>query len=162
MDEKTCNIHHNWHVGINRTVDAVGYDRARFMYKAKEIAEESSRLPYWFAKERTGTMPQLHRQCSHSGAEVIPDNHLTCCLGVECRKCEFLLTLEKESLGIAPEEMDRIKTWTCIAHIMQEGAKGFVDTSEGFILTTDDRMFWDNVYRNMAMTDDLEKENENE
>jgi hypothetical protein len=154
MDEKTSKIHHDWHVGINQAVDHLGYDKARFMYDAKEIAEESERLPYWFARERTGTLPKSHQQCSHSEPEVMADNHLTCCLGVECRKCEFLLSLDAHAQDIPPEEMDKIKTWTCISHIMRENAKGFVDTSEGMVLTTSDRLFWDGVYRSLAAGDD--------
>jgi hypothetical protein len=148
-------IRHNWHVGINKTVhgDGVGWEKARWMYTAKELDEESKRLPYLFMKERTGALRQTHHQCSRD-AEGTPvsDNHLTCCLGVECRKCEFLAALDKNISDVPPEEMDKIKSWTCIAHILAQ--QDFVDTSEGMILTTDDRMFWDNVYRSMGGFDD--------
>ena len=148
--------HWNWHIGINRTVDTFGYEQSRFMYDAKEIAEEAQRLPYWFARERTNSMPELHQQCSQSEPEVVIDNHLTCCLGVECRNCQFLQKLEAESPNVPPEEMDKFKAWTCIAHIMTVKAQKdrFVDTSEGFILTTGDRMFWDHVYSSLSMSDE--------
>jgi hypothetical protein len=146
MDNDT---NHEWHVRINRASVAMGFSKMRWMYEAKNIAEESRRLPILFKQERTGALPKIHRQCSHSPGEAVIDNHLTCCLGTQCRKCEFLAALDAP--GIAPEELDQIKAWTCIAHILNEDAgTGRIDTSEGMILTTDDRMFWDKVYENLS------------
>jgi len=57
--------------------------------------------------------------------------------------------LALEQCKVEPEDIDEIKSWTCSTHIMQECGKKMVDTSEGFILTVDDRMFWDEVYKYM-------------
>jgi hypothetical protein len=155
MNEQERRDHYAWHVRLNQISEQLGHDKMRWMYAAKEVAEESSRLPYWFKLEREGKLPELHRQCSRSPDEPIQDNHLTCCLGIECRKCEFLVALN--DLPVSGEELDRIKTWTCVTHILKESAiRGFVDTSEGMILTVDDRMFWDNVYTSLAAYDESE------
>ena len=141
---------HEWHVAIN----AAHWDGAKwteprlpYMYAGKDLADEVPRMVVVLRSERTGKLPQSHRQCSHSDAEQVPDNHLTCCLGVECRKCPALLALDRAKL--TPEQIDVAKAWTCAAHIMRDG--GNADTSEGFLLTTDDRMYWDRVYSNLSM-----------
>ena len=160
MDDKAVrNAEHEWHVQINRASDSIGYDKMRWMYSAKHLAEEARRLPRLFKAEREGTLRKVHHQCSYDKeGKSVPDNHLTCCLGVECRNCEFLRAIETPA--IEPEMLDQIKAWTCIAHILhQNGASGdHVDMSEGMILTTDDRMFWDNVYESMAASDEEPEE----
>lgn len=148
-----------WHEQVNRISDAITeYDLTekglkrmrpdtwpRFMYDAMHAHGEVKRLALWFQKERTGDMPQIHRQCSHSKPEPIIDNHLTCCLGIKCSDCKYLKGLEKAEL--APEQIDEAKAWTCVTHILQNG--GDV-AGEGFVLTVDDRMYWDNVYQSLA------------
>lgn len=144
-----------WHYALN------GYMTARreagekpphlhWMYEAKSLAEEAMRLPLLFERERKGELAGSHQQCSHSEPEPIPDNHLRCCLGTECRKCPHLLALEHEDL--TGEQLDLAKSWTCISHILHTcgGGEFYVDTSEGMILTTGDRMYWDRVYANLA------------
>lgn len=45
------------------------------------------------------------------------------------------------------EDKDLAKAWTCAGHIVTEGG----DTAnEGFVLTVDDRMYWDNVYHSLS------------
>lgn len=144
-----------WHWAVNKFNDGKhGDDRARFMYDAMEIADESRRLPKLFEAERTAKLPKIHVQCSCCAPEHqhIEDNHLTCCLGVQCRQCPMLLALDAADL--TDEQRDQAKAWTCIAHIMREDE--FVDTSEGMILTVDDRMYWDRVYASLAASDDEE------
>jgi hypothetical protein len=141
-------IDNKWHAALNN-FNAPGTGEFRFwMYEAKHMAYEVMRLIGLFEAERTGHLPTLHKQCSQSHAEILQDNHLTCCLGIECRKCEYLLALEKAEL--TPTEIDEIKTWTCCAHIVGEAAQRHVDTSEGYILTEGDKMFWDHVYTNLG------------
>lgn len=138
---------HRWHVGINAS-----QSHEHFMYEAKAASQEVGRLTYWFARERLDEMPKLHRHCSLSPTVPVEDNHLTCCLGVECRKCPFLAALDKADLD--GDERDRAKAWTCVAHVLTEsGKKPMLDTSEGYVLTTDDRMFWDETYRSLAAGD---------
>ncbi len=152
MNRLHHDVNHKWHVAIN----AANTDMAtwrRWMYYGKQIADEVPRLVSLFARERNGELPSLHRQCSHSPAEPVFDNHLTCCLGVECRSCDALLALEKADLP--PEQIDEAKSWTCAAHILTEcGAQpNRYDTSEGFVKTTDNQMYWQRVYASLASVD---------
>lgn len=48
---------------------------------------------------------------------------------------------------MTPEQRDWIKAWTCVGHILANG--GDV-AGEGFIMTVDDRMYWDGVYESLA------------
>lgn len=151
-----------WHVVINAhnypvlpAGEKFDYERYKaWMYDAKQMADEIPRLSRLFGMERRGELPALHRQCSRSPLEPVVDNHLTCCLGVECRKCEALLALERGNLK--PDEVDECKAWTCAAHILSEKGKRMIDDSEGYVLTTDDRMFWQNVYNSLAQADSKE------
>ena len=104
---------HRWHVAINAHASAVGHKDMRFMYEAKDAAGEAARLPVLFKMEREGTLRKRHHQCSHDhDGEPVSDNHLTCCLGVECRKCPHLLALD--SAELEPDEKDVVKAWTCV------------------------------------------------
>lgn len=148
---------HEWHMRINEyeaphggpRTDR-GFDPASdgksFLYEAKTVAVEVPRLAYWFARERLGELPTSHRQCSHSPSEPIPDNHLTCCLGVECRTCPHLAVIDRVEKA-TPEQRDAMKAWTCATHILMRGG----DTArEGYVLTTDDQMYWRNLYDSLA------------
>lgn len=145
-------VNHAWHVALN-AANTTGADFRHWMYHGKQIADEVPRLVYLFGAERAGGLSTTHRQCSHSEPEPIADNHLTCCLGVECRKCDALLAIEKAVL--TPEQIDECKAWTCAAHILTEcGAHpNQYDTSEGFVKTTSDQMYWDRVYASLASVD---------
>lgn len=146
-------VDHAWHVAINHRMDeGTGDERmkvfqeARFMYDAKSAAAALPSMAYQFKKERMGELRKVYQKCSCcTDAQHVVDNHLTCCLGVECRKCPHLLALN--SAKLEPEQIDWIKAWTCAAHIVSKG--GDVN-GEGFILATDDRMFWDSVYKNRS------------
>ncbi len=146
MEGITESSSHRWHVAINKHNEGKhGNEWDGFMYKAKQMMNEIPRLTKLFGMERKGELPKLHKQCSRSEVEKIMDNHLTCCIGVECRKCEVLLSLEKIDLNT--EAVDEIKAWTCAVHIVKAG--NTVDASEGFILTTGDKMYWDTVYKDL-------------
>lgn len=140
---------HMWHVAVNQFASgkAGTDDWPKFMYEAMHLAEEAVRLRYLFESEREGKLPKIHCQCPTCAPQAVPihDNHLTCCLGVECRKCPHLLALD--SAGLPPQALDQAKAWTCCAHIISKGGDW---ANEGYILTTDDRMFWDRVYDNLA------------
>lgn len=151
MNRPNHTMLHQWHVAINAANQDPPF--RRWMYDAKAIADEVPRLVRLLALERTGSLPKLHQQCSHSTPETITDNHLTCCLGVECRSCEALQALDKAQLP--PEQIDTAKAWTCVAHILREG--GDVDTTEGYVLTTDDRMYWDRLYQSLSYSDEDEE-----
>lgn len=147
MNRLDHDVNYKWHVALNK-YNQVGKDFKYWMYEAKHLADELPRLTLLFARERLGQLPALHRQCSHSPTRPITDNHLTCCLGCECRKCPMLLALEAAELE--PETIDELKAWTCCAHIITETGKGLVDTSEGYIKTVGDQMFWDTLYDSLS------------
>lgn len=133
-----------WHAAINRFHEDQRPHR-HWMYEAKTMAAEIPRLALIFGCERRGELSPTHHQCSFSPSEPVPDNHLTCCLGVECRACPELLAIEAAEL--TPGQKDEAKAWTCAAHILSS-AGGDV-AGEGYVLTTDDRMYWDRVYAAM-------------
>ena len=151
MNRPDHRFDHEWHVAINGfTNGKIGSpDWPGFMYEAKTMASEVPRMVLVLRQEREGKMEKLHKQCSISPTEPIQDNHLTCCLGVECRKCPHLLALEKAAL--TPEQQDEAKAWTCAAHIVSKGGDVM---KEGYLLTTGDRMFWDNVYESLTQPED--------
>lgn len=137
---------HPWHVAINAHSQAVGYPTMRWMYTAKQMADEVPRLALLFARERLGQLPVIHHQCSRDvQGEAVADNHLTCCLGVECRACPHLMAID--AVPRPDEERDVMKAWTCATHILTAPT---CDASEGFVLTEDDKMYWQNVYASLA------------
>lgn len=143
---------HRWHVAINRFHAPNGIEGPRrtvhesWMYEAKEMADEVPRLALLFGMEREGRLARHHHQCSrdHEG-QPVGGNHLTCCLGVHCRECPFLVALDAAQMS--DQERDLAKAWTCATHIVSNGGD---PAKEGYILTVDDRMFWDNVYTSLA------------
>ena len=153
MDRLDNKFAHEWHVAINE------FNRPRWngdgadgwqgwMYEAKDLADEVPRMVLLFKREREGQLPTIHQQCSQSETEPVADNHLTCCLGVETRKCEFLAALD--SAKLTPEQIDTAKAWTCACHIVSKGGD---PAKEGYLLTVNDRMFWERTYESMMATD---------
>lgn len=149
--DKDMNI--AWHRAINEyhTQNKLhGEGWKYWMYDAKHLADEVGRIAIWFMYERTGQLPTIHKQCSHSEAEAIPNNHLSCALGVNCKECPFLLALEKAET--IPEKLDEIKAWTCATHIIHEKAihPNSFDDSEGYIKHEGDKMYWSNVFESLS------------
>jgi hypothetical protein len=145
---------HNWHVAINQYVwpkagPVRDHEAVKFMYEAKEMHSEAPRLKLLFERERLNLLPKVHQQCSHSEAEPVPENYLTCCLGVKCRECPELKALD--TMDAAPEFISEAKAWTCVAHIVSKGGDW---AREGYLLTVDDRMYWNNLYRSLASSDE--------
>jgi hypothetical protein len=141
-------MHHEWHVSVNRLHypdNAPAVEHRAWMYEAMSAADAVRYLPLRFKAERLGQLPPIHQQCSQQSPEPVVDNHLTCCLGVECRKCPELLALD--AAKVTDEQRDEIKAWTCVTHIVSKG--GDV-AREGYVLTTDDAMFWERTYAGMA------------
>ena len=144
---------HKWHVALNN-FNEVGGAFFKWMYAAKQMADEVPRMIQLFELERTGKLPVIHQQCSYQEPVPIKKNRLSCCFGIVCGECEYLEALDDSSLRL--EKIDVAKAWTCAGHIMANHED--IDTSEGYILTTDDKMFWENVYKSLAGADDLEME----
>jgi hypothetical protein len=155
LDSKTA---HAWHVAINQfNWPKLGKEWAGFMYDAKDLADEVARMALLFQQERTNGLRTIHQQCSRSEPVKLKENFLSCCLGKRCSQCPFLQALEVAELPA--EEIDKAKAWTCAAHIlMEKGKQQFLDTSEGYILTEDDKLYWSNVYASLAAGDDSDNE----
>ena len=145
---------HKWHVAINQFHEGkIGSPEWRsWLYEAKTMADEVPRMTMLFRRERDGLLTTTHTQCSRSESVPVIDNHLSCCLGVACRACPELLALDtiKEA---TPEQIDQAKAWTCAAHIVSNGGD---HAGEGYLLTVDDRRYWNRVYQNMAASDPAE------
>ena len=134
-------LEHEWHVAINQYHQKRenGAEYERWMYEAKKMSTEVTRLAQLFGKERRGELAKV----------PIKNNHLKCCLGVECQKCPELLALD-QIIRCTPEDVDVAKAWTCAVHIIVSGGDR---ANEGYVLTVGDRMFWDRVYKNLATHD---------
>lgn len=151
MERTSYPLNHEWHAAVNRHGDEwrkAGNDwsEMRFMYDAKELADEVPRMVMLFRQEREGALPQTHQQCSMQAPVPVKDNHLMCCKGVKTRECPHLRALEKIE-RCTPAEVDVAKAWACAAHIVSTGGDVM---NEGFLLRVDDRMFWDNVHASLA------------
>ncbi len=159
MNRPNRDVLQEWHVAINQYHYGDNFKRINeyqhFLYDAKNMSDEIPRMSILFKAERLGELPKIHRQCSHSEPEQVIDNHLSCCLGVKCKECPFLLALE--GANVSRENVDEIKAWTCAAHILSEKSKRMIDDGEGYILTVDDKMYWQNVYRSLSRSDDEEE-----
>lgn len=148
---------HQWHVALNRFnfphADEPELDGGHrdWMYEAKAAFFEVPRMARLHAAERLAHLPVVHQQCSMSPTEPVSDNHLTCCLGIECRKCPELKALELAEMP--SEDIDTAKAWTCATHIISRGGD---QAKEGYLLTVDDAMFWQNTYASLASNPDDE------
>ena len=136
---------HEWHVQINKHMETADFTQDRFMYEAKTASDEIPRLTHLFGLERRGKLPQVHRQCSHSQPEPIKDNHLSCCLGTRCSECPMLISIE--NMNRPDEEKDFAKAMTCVTHIINKDGDM---SGEGYLVTVDDRMYWDRVHKSLA------------
>lgn len=157
MDRPNMRLLHEWHVAINQHHDGkMGTPEwNRWMYMAKDLADEVPRMALLHGMERRGELTKVHVQCHNAACDStpqqVPDNHLRCGLGVECRKCPHLAALDGAKL--TPEQVDYAKAWTCAAHMLADGKGEDHSGGEGWLTTVDDRMYWDRVYQNMAGSD---------
>lgn len=160
---------HIWHVWLNRrNTSAAEFDHS--MYEFKSMLEFLSYGAGRIEKAYTGTLPTVHRQCSHSSPEAISCNKLTCSFGRDVTQCEILVSIKntfdderQRTLGklgkpyaeVPDSEMYRVMANTCAWHMYTEPLRGgqHIDTSEGWLTDVSDRMFWDRVYTSMAAAD---------
>jgi hypothetical protein len=149
------------HVNINkrqsrlRELKSNGSQYEHWLYEAKRAMQELKRLPYWFKKLRENDLPKTFTYCSLSETEELPvENQLICCLGVDVSKCEYLANIFADTAEYPPELIDQAKAHICVGHILQESARRFIDTSEGYVQDETDRQFWQRTYHYMAMTDE--------
>jgi hypothetical protein len=122
-DQRGCGDH-EWHVAINAEADRrrqAGDMTPLFMYSAKKISDEVPRMILLFQYERERGMPSSFKMCGYDPrpALPLPDNHLRCGLGQECRKCEYLSAIDR-SERMTLEAKDEAKAWTCATHFLLE------------------------------------------
>jgi len=164
MNRPDSKIIQEWHVSINQFHYGENFkkinEHQNWMYDAKNIADEVPRLTMLFKAERLRELPKIHQQCSHSEPKPVIDNHLSCCLGVKCKECPFLLALE--GTNVSREQVDEIKAWTCVSHILNEKSKRMIDDTEGYVVTEDDKMYWQNVYESLSQTGDYVDDDDEE
>ena len=122
-DQRGCGDH-AWHVACNAESERLreqGGEWPRVMYSAMKISDEVPRMVLLFQYERERGMPTSYKMCGHDPrpATPLPDNHLRCGLGQECRKCEYLAAIDR-SERMTPEAKDEAKAWTCATHFLLE------------------------------------------
>ena len=168
---------HIWHVWMN---SGGGFEpdeqwgsrmAPKSLYEFKHLLEFLDYGHQVIQQAFTGQLPKVHRQCSRTTPEPIANNCLKCsAFGTDVTDCKILLSIKttfeaerQRELGklgkvyehIPDEEMYRRMAQTCAWHIYREATRDdrFVDTSEGYLLTVGDRMFWGRVYESMAAID---------
>lgn len=131
-DQRGCGDH-EWHRAIvaysddeqhfPKPTDGRSRDWPRMMHTARKISDEVPRMVLLFEHEREHGMPDSYKMCAHDPrpATPLPDNHLRCALGQECRKCPYLAAIDR-SQAMTPEAKDEAKAWTCATHFLLESA----------------------------------------
>ena len=116
-DRRGCGSN-EWHRTLNGK--DIKDHAPHWMYTAKMISDEVPRMILLFELERRG-LPASYKMCGHdpSPGTALPDNHLYCQLGKECRKCPYLARIEANE-KMTPEARDEAKAWTCAAHVLLE------------------------------------------
>ncbi len=156
---------HLWHVFMNH-MNKGPEDWDRTIYEFKRMIQWLQYGHEKIAQAFEERLPSTHKQCSHSPSEVIPENTLVCAIGKNVKECQILKDLravvdehKKEDYyaDFTEESLYKLMSLTCSWHILNK-ATGMtnafsLDTSEGFMLDTSDRMFWERTYRNMAATE---------
>lgn len=122
-DKRGCGTN-DWHQSVsayNAALHAAGQPWAGWMYTAIKVADEVSRMILLFEREREDALGDSYKMCAHDPrpATPLPDNHLRCMLGHECRKCPHLAAIDA-SERMTPEAKDEAKAWTCATHVLLE------------------------------------------
>lgn len=106
-----------WHGALNGK--DIKDHAPHWMYTAKMISDEVPRMILLFEQERKG-LAATYKMCSReSQGTPLPDNHLYCQLGKECRRCPFLARIEANE-KMTVEARDEAKAWTCATHVLLE------------------------------------------
>ena len=157
---------HIWHVFINKLC-AEKHDHT--IYEFKSMIEWLEYGHEKIAQAFEKRLPSSHQQCSRTEPEPIPASTLTCAVGKNVLECEILASLravvdEHKAMDrgyyadFTDADMYRLMSFTCAWHILKKSTRmqdgwGGVDTSEGYMQDTSDRMFWERVYRSMGAND---------
>lgn len=150
-DQRGCGDN-AWHGAINAESDRLrsdGQEFPRMMYAAKSISDEVPRMVLLFERERTTGMPSSYKMCGHDPrpATPLPDNHLECALGQECRKCPYLAAIDRSD-RMTPEAKDEAKAWTCATHFLLESEPNVY--FEGILHDKSDAAFNDRLAASFA------------
>lgn len=122
-DQRGCGDN-EWHRACNVESDRLrseGGEWPQVMYSAMKISDEVPRMVLLFQYERERGLPKSYKMCGLDPrpATALPDNHLRCGLGQECRKCSYLAAIDR-SEKMTPEAKDEAKAWTCATHFLLE------------------------------------------
>ena len=157
---------HLWHVFMNRLSEK---DHDHTLYEFKNTIHWLEYGHEKIAQAFEGRLPSTHRQCSMSYVEAVPSPELRCAIGKNVLDCEILSQLRavvdehrnKEQgfyADFTEEALYRLMSLTCAWHILKQAAgmqQGWrLDTSEGYMQDTSDRIFWERTYRSMAGGDE--------
>ena len=140
-----------WHGALNAFAESrrvAGAPWPGWMYTAKQVSDEVPRMILLFEYERRG-LKTKYKMCAHDPRPAVdlPDNHLRCHLGIECRACPYLQAIESNQ-QMTNEAKDEAKAWTCATHILLESR---ADTYfEGFLRDKSDDEFDRNMLRSFA------------
>lgn len=150
-DHRGCGTD-GWHGAINRFSDVcrkAGKLWPKMMYTAKMVSDEVPRMILLFENERRG-LPDSYKMCGHDPAPAtpLPDNHLRCALGKQCRECEYLGAIEQDE-HMTNEAKDEAKAWTCATHILLEASEEN-HRFEQFLYDKSDDAFHDRLLRSFA------------
>jgi hypothetical protein len=117
-DRRGCGTN-EWHGALNGK--GIHDQAPHWMYTAKMVSDEVPRMILLFEYERTGRLGNSYKASGHDPrpATPLPDNHLYCALGKQCRKCPFLARIDANE-RMTPEAKDEAKAWTCATHVLLE------------------------------------------
>lgn len=176
MSNPQASADHMWHAWINRQNDIKGgEDWDHSLYEFKNVFQFLEYGHKQIADAFEGRLRTTHRQCSHQAAVEIKENSLRCaCQGVDVTKCPMLLGIKEvfeehkgrnEHYDIPVEFLYRTMAKTCAWHslkiALKIGNSGMgCDLSEGILCDESDRMYWRNLYDNMAADSEEESEGE--
>jgi hypothetical protein len=124
-----------WHGGINRYSDI--------------LHKRGDPFPHWLYSVKSGTY-EMARVMRLFAADRAKDAGLKCALGVSCRNCEILATIEAAmeeartlpSGALPPRDIDdadidAAKAMTCVGHVLTSARN--VHVAEGIVSTREDR-----------------------
>jgi hypothetical protein len=170
MSKLDRDLEHIWHVWMNRRQEEERKSNPDHKWE-HSLYEFKNMLQFLASGHRSlqeafeGRLPTIHQQCSHSAPIPIVNNVLKCARGTEVTTCPILLQLkdsfDRRGKGyddIPAESIYRLMAQTCAWHIYTRSVNstegfGGIDTSMGYVMDTSDRMFWDTIHSNMAMSD---------
>lgn len=164
MNNKVDHVFHVWINSENGRFNEKPSDmpidpHGRKLYDFKSAMQLLPWLGKQITEDRTGALPLVHQQCSHSRPEPLAENYLQCWLGKKLKECPILQRLRacfdverkrsRYCADITDEQIDEVAAHVCVWHMLM-GTDAFVDWNEGAVQDVSDRRFWNNVYDSLA------------